>query len=235
MNTNKNKAKTKRNTRERLILAGERLFAERGIDAVSLRQVNVAAGQRNSSASHYHFGSKHALVEAIYEYRMERVNKRRVGMLDAFEREDRLGDVHALVEAVIYPTVDEMWTENAKYYVRFRAQAASHPTDFVRRPAKHSPHREGLRRIFNLLHLALPDLPLRIFQQRFGLMMDHAMHALADRDCIMLVRGEPEVKANEALFTSNLVDSITGALAAQVSTATERELNEAEWTTTRSA
>ena len=34
-------------TREQLILAAERLFSESGIDAVSLRQINVAAGQRN--------------------------------------------------------------------------------------------------------------------------------------------------------------------------------------------
>ena len=47
-------------TREELILAAERLFSEFGIDAVSLRQINAAAGQRNSSAAHYQFGSKDA-------------------------------------------------------------------------------------------------------------------------------------------------------------------------------
>ena len=44
-------------TAERLLLAAERLFAARGVDGVSLRQVNVEAGQRNLSAAHYHFGS----------------------------------------------------------------------------------------------------------------------------------------------------------------------------------
>ena len=39
-------------TREELILAAERLFSEFGIDAVSLRQINAAARQRNSSAAH---------------------------------------------------------------------------------------------------------------------------------------------------------------------------------------
>ncbi|MAF83215.1 MAG: TetR family transcriptional regulator, partial [Chromatiales bacterium] len=68
-------------TREALLLAGERLIAENGIDAVSLRQINTAAGQRNSSAAHYHFGSKEALVRAIFEYRMERVNSNRQSRL----------------------------------------------------------------------------------------------------------------------------------------------------------
>ncbi|MEV1201628.1 helix-turn-helix domain-containing protein, partial [Microbispora rosea] len=39
-------------TVRRLVDAAERLFAERGIDAVSLREINAAAGQRNSTALH---------------------------------------------------------------------------------------------------------------------------------------------------------------------------------------
>ena len=74
---------TSTRTREQLILAGERLFAQQGVDNVSLRQINAEAGQRNSSASHYHFGSKESLITAICEYRLERLNKRRNDMLAA--------------------------------------------------------------------------------------------------------------------------------------------------------
>ena len=52
-------------TRARLLRAGERLFAEHGIHQVRLREINALAGQRNSSALHYHFGSREGLVEAI--------------------------------------------------------------------------------------------------------------------------------------------------------------------------
>ncbi|HJT96222.1 MAG TPA: helix-turn-helix domain-containing protein, partial [Mycobacterium sp.] len=34
-------------TRNRLIAAGERLFAERGVDNVSLREITRASGSRN--------------------------------------------------------------------------------------------------------------------------------------------------------------------------------------------
>ena len=43
--------------RERIIVAAERLIAERGID-VPLRDIAVAADQRNNSAVQYHFGSR---------------------------------------------------------------------------------------------------------------------------------------------------------------------------------
>ncbi len=69
-------------TREQIILAAEQLFGEFGIDAVSMRQINVAAEQRNSSAAHYHFGSKEALVMETFHYRMERINRRRLQRLD---------------------------------------------------------------------------------------------------------------------------------------------------------
>jgi AcrR family transcriptional regulator len=218
---------TKLNTRERLILAGERLFAEDGIDAVSLRQVNLAAGQRNSSASHYHFGSKQKLIEAIYEYRMERVNKRSVKMLNALEMAGSLDNIHALVGAVIYPIVDEMWTENATHYVRFLAQAVSHPSNYMEGPLKKGRYTEGMTHISDLMRKILADLPESIFRLRFGLMLDHTMHALADRKRIIPM-AIPEAREIEAVFTSNLVDSIAAALSATVSNATKRELNDVE-------
>ena len=48
-----------------LIETAERLFAEKGIDNVSLREINRAAGQKNVAALHYHFGTRESLLEAI--------------------------------------------------------------------------------------------------------------------------------------------------------------------------
>ena len=54
-------------TRTRLLDVAEQLFAEHGIDAVSLSQILETAGQRNKSAIYYHFGSKAGLIAAIAE------------------------------------------------------------------------------------------------------------------------------------------------------------------------
>ena len=69
-------------TREALVETAERLFAEQGIETVSLRDVSKAAGQRNHSAAQYHFGDRAGLVAAVYEHRMRHVNERRHAMLD---------------------------------------------------------------------------------------------------------------------------------------------------------
>ena len=54
--------------RQAIVEAAERLFAERGIEAVSLRDVSAAAGQRNHSAAQYHFGDRAQLVVFAYRY-----------------------------------------------------------------------------------------------------------------------------------------------------------------------
>lgn len=57
----------KADIRDRLLHVAIRLFAEKGIDAVSLRTISTEAGSKNKSAVHYHFGSKLGIVEAIFE------------------------------------------------------------------------------------------------------------------------------------------------------------------------
>lgn len=88
-------------TRERLISAAERLFAERGVGAVSLRAVMQEAGA-NVASVHYHFGSKPALVEAVVRTRMDQVSDSRAALLadldDPGPRE--------LAEAFVRPILD---------------------------------------------------------------------------------------------------------------------------------
>jgi len=52
-------------TRGQFLAAAERLFAGRGANVVSNRQVSDAAGQSNNAAVLYHFGTKTYLVRGI--------------------------------------------------------------------------------------------------------------------------------------------------------------------------
>ena len=109
-----------RRARDQLVRTAERLFAENGVDAVPLRQIQDEAGMRNASAVTYHFGDKDGLIRAIIDARLERIDERRRAMLAELEAQDRLDDLRALVEVAVRPTMEE--AGNSGYYFRFLAQ-----------------------------------------------------------------------------------------------------------------
>ena len=71
-------------------VTAERLFGDRGLEGVSLREVGVAAGQRNNYATQQHFGDRDALIAAIYEYRAARLNDRRSTVVAELQKAGRL-------------------------------------------------------------------------------------------------------------------------------------------------
>ena len=89
-------------TTERLVSAAEHLFAAHGIDGVSLREINRAAGARNASALQYHFRDRDGLLRAVMVKHGREVEARRHAMLDAYEA-DGATDVRALAGALVRP------------------------------------------------------------------------------------------------------------------------------------
>jgi AcrR family transcriptional regulator len=107
--------------RTALLDAAERLFAERGIEAVSLRDVCTAAGQRNHSAAQYHFGDRRGVVAAVFERRMRVVSERRHAMLDRVEANGASSSMADIVAAIVIPLTDVVAESNA-WYGRFVAR-----------------------------------------------------------------------------------------------------------------
>ena len=75
---------TTHDTRDRLLDTAERLFAERGVDATSLRHITTEA-EANLASVNYHFGSKEALFRQIFARRIGPINEERLRLLDACE------------------------------------------------------------------------------------------------------------------------------------------------------
>ncbi|MBA3908121.1 MAG: helix-turn-helix transcriptional regulator, partial [Pseudonocardiales bacterium] len=74
-------------TRDKLLSAAEQLFAERGVDAVSLREITRAAGARNVIAVQYHFEDRAGVLTAILAKHLPDVDARRHALLDGIEAE----------------------------------------------------------------------------------------------------------------------------------------------------
>ena len=217
---------TSTRTREQLILAGERLFAQQGVDNVSLRQINAEAGQRNSSASHYHFGSKESLITAICEYRLERLNKRRNEMLAAGDPAGGPASVSTLVGMLVYPMVEEIeGSEGGHDCIQFLSQLLSHPMMNLISMWR-SQFGESIGRVYYGLRTALADVPDEVFGPRFGLMWVLAVNALADRERLSGGAAGLVKHTLPVLYVSNLVDALAGMISAQASEGTHAEIRE---------
>jgi len=216
--------------REQILAIAERFFAERGIEAVSLREIGAAAGQRNNSAAQYHFGSREGLVDAIFDTRMAPIDRRRQAMLAEIEETGRGSDVRALSEAFVLPLASALGDQAGhSWYARFLAQVVFDP-DFELFASRRLPVTAGLRRTIALLDAAL-DLPPVLRAERLELAAGLVVHGLADRERILQATGVRSVPP-PALLAADLVDTMVGVLTAPVSSATRRALRA---TTRRSA
>jgi len=88
----------------RILDTAERLFADQGFHATTLRQITREAGV-NLAAVNYHHGSKDALILAVFQRRLDELNSERLTRLhEALDAADppRLEDV---LEAFIHPAL----------------------------------------------------------------------------------------------------------------------------------
>jgi AcrR family transcriptional regulator len=114
-------------TPNRLVAAAERLFAEGGEEATSLRAVTRAAIS-NAAAVHYHFGGRDGLLRAVLDRHLAGRQQRRLRLLD--KATDQYGDqvpVEAVVTAVVRPDLDLLakLRKNRVNVARFLGRAAA--------------------------------------------------------------------------------------------------------------
>lgn len=109
-------------SRTRMILVGEALFARDGIDGVSLRRIAAQAGQKNHNAVQYHFATRDGLVQAIFDFRMEQMDRHRLAMLDAARSEDRLADHRTIADIIFVPQLAVISQYSDFSYASFLSQ-----------------------------------------------------------------------------------------------------------------
>src|SRR4051812_12600350 len=114
-------------TKQQLIAAAETLFAQRGIEGVSLREINGAAGQKNSTALQYHFVDRRGLVRAVLDKHTPDVDRTRHEMLDEYERAGR-DDLRELAAALVRPSAAKLADpDGGRAYLQVNAQVPNRP------------------------------------------------------------------------------------------------------------
>jgi len=195
-------------TRARLLREAERLFASQGVYRATVREITLAAGQRNASALAYHFGSRTSVLWAILRRHGDPLDVERGGLL-----EDPIESMATrdLVAALLVPYARRLATDEGRDYLRIIAQL----TDLfpVWRVGELSPPK--LRRILEVLEARAGSGDRAVRQDRVVGVVMLMTAAIAER-----ARGIEEggrltgLTLEEPAFVANLADMIVAALEA---------------------
>lgn len=152
-------------TRGELKRAARRLFAERGIAAVGMREIVEAAGQRNAAAVHYYFGSKDELLRELVVDGARLIDDVRQAMLDAQEADGEV-TLRGVVGAMVLASIDIGGeTGERDTYIRFIGALQGERRQLFA-DAVRGRDSEGYARCMAHVHRLLPELPGAIVNQR---------------------------------------------------------------------
>ncbi len=147
-------------TKEKVLDAAERLFAEHGIQGASMREITRAAGV-NLAAINYHFGTKHGLIAAVLIRRLAPLNQRRLALLNEVERSagNKPPKLELILEAMIRPAVEEGFDAHhgKESFLRLTGRCLSEPTPEIE-PLIRAHFEELIRRFDAAFLRAIPSL-----------------------------------------------------------------------------
>ncbi|MBU3866543.1 TetR/AcrR family transcriptional regulator [Streptomyces sp. 4503] len=199
-------------TREAIMAAAERLYAEHGLVAVSNRQIGEAAGQGNVAAVGYHFGTRADLVRAIMGKHSAAIERIRQRMLEE-TRGSR--EVRDWVACLVRPAPEHLATLGLpSWYARFAVQVMTDPllraivTD-------EALTREPLRETLYGLGRCLDALPAEVRAERGDMARQLITHTCAERERA-LAEGTSTRQPSWDDTAGALTDAITGLLLAPV-------------------
>ncbi len=197
-------------TRARLIAEAERLFAEQGIWRVRVQDIVAAAGQKNSSALTYHFGSRSGVLDAILREHGEPIDQDRGEVWAALDDDQ----TPALIEALIQPLTRRLATASGRCYLRIVAQLSAEFSRWDFDPT-HVP--ANLNAILRLLRdrSSVGDKAQR--DERVLGMIQLMTASLAER-ARRIEAGDP-LATEDDVYAANLVDMLTGIIEAPSRTA----------------
>lgn len=189
------------------------LFAARGVDNVSVRDILVAAEQKNGGSLHYHFGNKEALVQELVADGAQRIDGWRLQQLDALEALKAPPVLRDIVKLL----ADPLGARDDSGYIPFmNSLLVRHHAVFLEGVEGHD---VGFKRCVAHLRRLLPDMPTELFNQRLRLMMLYLFTAVSARE----QTGEHSTWYRlweHPASQENFIDSIEGMLREPASPAT---------------
>jgi AcrR family transcriptional regulator len=211
--------KPQHETRTRILDAAEELFMQHGFEGTSMRLLTTKAGV-NLAAVNYHFGSKHALIEAVFRRRLDPMNTERIAALE------RLEDFSPenIIRAFVRPSL--RFVEDAKgggrNFIRLLGRTYTEPAKGIRQLIGQM-YAPTMERYKKALERALPQMPADELVWRMHFMFGTLAYTLAATDTVQLIAGcKPEDRYDARLLEDRLTAFLAAGLHAPLNTSIKK-------------
>lgn len=199
-------------TREKLLDAAARAFADHGVANASLLDITRQAGQRNRGALHYHFGSRDGVLAAVLDRHVDFLARREGELLEVAIRTQALPPV---VEAIVRPAVElaeSGW--RGRCCLLIVAELAEEDPRDLAPEVQATLDRTGGNAVYAALEERLPSMPEDVRNERLALITEFILRAVADRARLLGRRRKGRPQLDREDFVTNLVAMVAAAVAA---------------------
>jgi AcrR family transcriptional regulator len=210
--------KPQHETRTRILDAAEELFMQHGFEGTSMRQLTARA-EVNLAAVNYHFGSKDALIEAVFRRRLDPMNADRIAELEKLEASNTLSP-DGIIRAFLRPSL--RLVEDAKggsrNFIRLLGRTYTEPNKNLRALIGQM-YAPAMERYKAALERALPQMPRDELVWRMHFMFGTLAYTLAATDTVQLIAGcKPEDRYDAQLLEERLTAFLAAGLNAPLQT-----------------
>ena len=209
--------KPQHETRTRILDAAEAMFMQHGFEGTSMRQLTAEA-EVNLAAVNYHFGSKDALIEAVFRRRLDVMNAERIAALQRLEQAANgaplvpTSIIRAFLGASLRMIEDARG--GGRNFIRLLGRTYTDPTKQIRVLIGQL-YAPAMQRYKAAFVRALPELPHDELVWRMHFMFGTLAYTLAATDTVQLIAGcKPEDRYDARLLEDRLTAFLAGGLLA---------------------
>ena len=203
-------------TRDKLLDAATKAFAEHGVTNASLLDITRQAGQRNRGAVHYHFGSREGLLAAVLEQHAAFLAEREHRLLDV-ARTRPAEDLAAALEALVRPATELSETGwSGRCYLVIVADLIADEQHDKDPDVQAALERSGGVPVYELIAERMPPMPEEVRTERLALLTSFVLRSIGDRARAVERGSTQRVLLDTETFVRNLVSMSASMLRADL-------------------